>query len=371
LAIELLIVLAPISRFYSFGWGIRKQEFTNRLIGRPIDAYMNRFWKNTLSDRKSSSAAPTEPFSRVYDVIGGRQLYVVPAILFAFTLLLFGGLAISTGLRAGYEVYVSMYIGYKKTEGAVFASAIPHLPLGDINGAFYPFPAIALTFPTLAAVAGAYLNATQAVIRGYKGRTLLSSDLLWGAFRLVVAIPLGMAVGTIASAPLAPLVGFALGAFPITEINKLLRRLASRTLNDPTAAAANQDNLLNMRGVTPDIADLLNDEGIYSAQQLVDTDPVSLALRTGLSFDLVVNLISQSQVWSYMGDAASKLAAYGFCDARMIKRLMDAIATGDEVAIATRKSVTAAAGFTDEAMLTFVFKAIATDPYTEFLFGIS
>jgi hypothetical protein len=207
------------------------------------------------------------------------------------------------------------------------------------------------------------------VIRGYKARTLLSSDLLWGAFRLVIAIPLGMSLGVLAAAPLAPLVGFALGGFPITELNKLLRRLASRALND-SEKQNDQDDLLKMLGVTPDIAGQMNEEGVYAPQQLVDTDPVSLALRTGLPFDFVVNLIAQSQVWSYLGSTTAALAPLGYGDARMVKRLVDAIGQGDTAAINTRRALAAKLEL-DEAILTTVFKQIADDPYTVFLVDIS
>jgi hypothetical protein len=368
-AIVLLLILAPVSRFYSFGWEIRKQDFTNRLAGKPITAYLDRFWLTTIRQRRFDASRPDEVFSHVYDIIAGRQLYVVPGLLLAFTLFIFGGLAIMTGLRVGYEAYVSLYQAYAKAEPGVFQSQIHHLQLIDINRAFYPFPSIALTLPTLASVAGAFLYTAQVVIRGYKARTLLSSDLLWGAFRLVISIPLGMAVGKIGAEAVSPLVGFGLGAFPINAINKLLRRLTSRALNQ-AEAAEDQDELLKMAGVTPDIAGLLNEEGIYSPQQLVDTDPVSLAVRTGMPFDFVVNLISQSQVWSWLGDTTHKLSARGYGDARMVKRLMDGVAANQADAITALQSLATALQM-DLAALKLVLKAIAEDPYTAFLFGIT
>ncbi len=125
-----------------------------------------------------------------------------------------------------------------------------------------------------------------------------------------------------------------------------------------------------MLGVTPDISALLNEERVYSPQQLIDNDPVSMAVRTGLPFDFVVNLISQSQVWSFFGATAAKLGPYAYGDARMIKRVMDQIAAGNADAIASLQAVSQAVGI-DEATLKVVFRAIAADPYTLFLDGIS
>jgi hypothetical protein len=368
LAIVLMIILAPACRFYAFGWAIRKQEFTNRLLGKPIESYLARFWQDTITRRKLADTNKDDQFSAVYDIIAGRQLYLMPGLLLTLALLIFGGLAIITGLRAGYEQYVQFYMGIEAAEKPLFADPIHHLALLELNRAFYPFPSIALTFPTLASVAGAYLNVAQVVIRGYKDRTLLSSDLLWGAFRLVIAIPLGMAVGVLASASLAPLIGFALGGFPISELNKLLRRLASRALSD-AESANRQDALLSMMGVTPDISAQLGEEGIYAPQQLIDTDPVSLAVRTGLPFDFVVNLIAQSQVWSFLGETATKLAPLGYGDARMIKRLMDGVAAQDANAVSALTALAQTLAM-DKAMLTIVLKALAADAYTVFLFNI-
>src|ERR1700679_1878860 len=81
LAIVLMIILAPACRFYAFGWAIRKQEFTNRLLGKPIESYLARFWQDTITRRKLADTNEDDQFSAVYDIIAGRPLYLMPGLL--------------------------------------------------------------------------------------------------------------------------------------------------------------------------------------------------------------------------------------------------------------------------------------------------
>jgi hypothetical protein len=370
-AIVTLIVLLPIYRFYAFGWAIRKQDFTNRLAKKPIGTYLDRFWSETIVLKKWTAKSAEEKFSAIYNMIAGRRLYILPALLLAVALLIFGGLAIMTGLRYGYEIYISTYQGFKKDEAGIFQEMIGHVDLGNLNAAFWPFPSIALTVPTITAVAGAFLYTCMVVIRGYKARTLLSTDLLWSAFRLVIAIPLGMAVSPSWASAVGALVGFGLGAFPMSELIKLLRRLTAHALND--AEKDSPDDLLKLTGVTPDISAKLNEEEVYSPQELVDIDPVFLAVRTGLPFDFVVNLSAQSLVWSYLGGTTASLTPLGYGDARMVHRLMARPAAERDTvitALAAATKIDDQGTKMDPAVLTSVFTAISEDKYTDFLCGL-
>lgn len=369
----ILIVLAPASRFIQYGWRIRKEEFTNKLAGKSIDIYLTRFWAETLSRRPLPT--PGARFSYVYDTISGRRLYVTPLLLLTAALIGFGGLALMAGMKAGYLTYVGAAESYRTASHAGAAAAGAYLRQIDLDLAFWPFPPLGLTLSGVAAVAGAYLWTVQTVFRGYLSRTLLSTDLLWAAFRIVIAIPLGLSVGLIGSPALAPLVAFALGAFPIGEINKLLRRLGARALNE-AERDDDADQMLKMSGVTADVSAQLADAKIYSPQQLIDTDPLSLTLRTGLPFDFVVNLISQSQVWSWLGAAAADLIPTGYGDARMIRRLMTGLAAAPAPAPGAPPTPDPIAAMavvlnTDPALLRPVLQAIADDPYTGFLAAIS
>jgi hypothetical protein len=181
-----------------------------------------------------------------------------------------------------------------------------------------------------------------------------------------------MAVAVAGTDAFFPLVGFALGAFPIAAINSLLRRLAGRALND-SELKDNKDDLLKMSGVTPDVSDQLKDAGAVSPPQLADTDPVSLTLRTGLPFDFVINLAAQGQVWSYLGATAAALTPYGYGDARAIAKLMDPNNAAQQACLdaLARKCLVDDKIQVDACLLTAIFEAIARDAYTQFLVGIS
>ncbi len=363
-SIVFLIVAVPTFRFIYYGWELRRQEFVNRFGASATDAYLLKFWPNHYTnDTKKSNAS--SKFIVVYNRISGRKNYILPILLLVISLILIQSFVIQYAIRFGYEQYIQSYMGYKNAETGVFREAVWHLPLTTLNATFYPFPPLIMNKAAMTAEAGAYLAVVQIVIYGYKTRTLLSSDLLWASFRIAIAIPLGIAVGGIVAGPLGGLISFGLGALPIDAIIKLLRRITARSVNQ--AEARDSDDLLMMNGVTPDVSARLKDEGIYAPQQLVATDPVSLAIRTGLSFDFVLGLVAQAQLWSYFGSAVTKLTPIGCGDARMIYRFFRPGAVppaGIRTAIAQALAI-------EETALTAVLVEIAGDSFTKFLYDLN
>ena len=120
---------------------------------------------------------------------------------------------------------------------------------------------------------------------------------------------------------LGPFISFGLGAFAITELRTLTRRLTATSLkaNDPRAG---DDQTVAMLGVTQSVSDILAEENITCAQQLADIDPVVLAVRTGLSFNYILFLAAQSLVWCFLGKTAAVLGPLGLAAARAIWYLM-------------------------------------------------
>jgi hypothetical protein len=360
----IVLVAAPIYRFYSYGWEARRQDFTNRLANKNLEFYFNRFWKDTTKSFSTQNAPTTneDTFKRIYDVIAGRRLYHIPAAILLVATFIFAGLSISTAVRAGYEEYIQYYLRWQKEEG-LNIGGLAHLDLDQINSSVYPFSVVMLSLPVLAAIAGAYLYVIGIVISGYRTRTLTSSDLWWSSFRLVISAPLGLAIGQLANPTLAAFIGFALGAFPMDAINRILRRILSSKLNI-SEEEHDVDYLVRLSGVTPDISATLQGEGIRSTLQLACEDPVSLAIRSGFSFDYVLNLVSQAQAWSYIGETAGKLAPLGLGDARSISQLVSLNDTGARQAILDAAATKVEMG---SQLLLFNLTNIARDPYTEFL----
>ena len=178
LAIIIAVALIPVSRFLLYQWESRRQEFINRLHG-PISFYLSRFHGEI--DLKGKK--PIEMFMELYKRLASRHLYAGPVALLFFTLLLEGGLVTATAIRAGYEQYANFYHDMNPIR----------LSLGELDAAFSPTPRIVLTIEALAAIAGAYLYTVGVVIQGQRARTLVPSDLLWCSFRLLIAVPMGLA----------------------------------------------------------------------------------------------------------------------------------------------------------------------------------
>jgi len=74
--------------------------------------------------------------------------------------------------------------------------------------------------------------------------------------------------------------------------------------------------------VTADVSAQLGLEGITSIEQIVGSDPVSLAIRTGLPFKLMLRLGSQAVVRRHLKMNAGALAGIGLADAEPIARLL-------------------------------------------------
>jgi len=365
--ISLLMIIAmaiiPVTRFLLYQWDIRKQEFLGRLRDKSLSAYLSRFHGNVVRE----SADDFEVFITLYNRIAGRHLYYFPLFLLLVAIGMLGGLAIATAIRTGYEQYLLFYQSWLGEEGKISGQvSLTHESIEVLNAAVFPFSNIALSLQALAAISGAYLYVVGVVIQGFRARTLLSSDLLWCSFRMVIAVPLGLSLGAVANPTLGSFVAFALGAFPIEAINRILRHLLNKSLNQTDDEKS--DQLVNLIGVTPEVSAALNGEGISAVQELASMDPVAMAMRTGLPFDYVLNLVAQSQSWCYIGSTVGALSQLGFGDARVIARLSQRLDSNppDQDAENVLAGLAAAAKV-DAAVLRFAFKNISADSYTKFL----
>jgi hypothetical protein len=246
--------------------------------------------------------------------------------------------------------------------------------------------------PTLAvaAIAGAYMFAVGDAVNSVRQNTLNVADVYWYALRLVIAIPLGVAAGGVAQTNTAEahtLVAFGLGALPIDEIQKLLRRLTSGQFVTGDARQET-DQLLSLEGVTTRTSSLLVAEGINSVSQLESKDPVLLAVRTGLEFDFVLYLSSQSIVRRHLGGgAAAALVPLGLIEAQSIYNLMHRLnQSKDDSCAEAHQMLSDAASVVSalipldhsasqselrEASIQLTFERIAHEPTTRFLVHIA
>jgi hypothetical protein len=232
-------------------------------------------------------------------------------------------------------------------------------------------PQLVLNAGAVAALAGAYMWVVSNFI--YRARRLdfSPSDIMWGALRLVIAAPLGLSMGSIVAEPVVPFLAFALGAFPLDTIQVMLRQLAYKRLGLELGPTETID-LLQLNGVNKELVDRLTNEDINSIVQLAYCDPIQLTMRSNLTFNSVVDLVSQSLAWVYVGEKLNALRPLGFRGAFEVRQLMDEIVSDDphvsQPAINIVPTVATTLGL-DVDRVWFVLRQIAFDPYTDFIYS--
>jgi hypothetical protein len=283
-------------------------------------------------------------FEGFYDHWYGRALYAGPGIL----LLVAGALAVSSVVLSVLQG--QGYIAYQP---------------------FYAVPPMAI-----AALSGAYLWATNDLIARARRLDLAPSDVLWAALRIVIAVPLGYALGKVVNdANDGAFIAFALGAFPLTEILAILQKVGYKALKlEPTKEEV-QKSVLALQGVDRDIVERLANEDISTITQFAYCDPVRLTMKSNLGFNFISDCMSQALAWMYFEDKLALLRRFGIRGAVEVKCLVDDLDSDKDdsksvqakaVAAATVKSIAALLN-QDEAAVQFVLRQISEDPYTVFL----
>jgi hypothetical protein len=374
-AVVVVLVAAPFIVFLTKQWYVRRNEFRNRLSDGALLCYLERYWwRRASSKRIDFSEALDETgevlpeikacletqkkadqlFLELYDEQYGIRAFVIP---FSLVLLAtFASAAIVSWL------WGCPFEHPKNPERCMVFGANPNL--------------------ATAAIAGAYMFAVGDAVNSVRQNSLNIADVYWYALRLVIAIPLGVAVGNASGSTgdVHTLYAFGLGALPVDEIQKLLRRL---TMGSMQAGDARQepDQLLSLEGVTVRTSTLLVAEGISSISQVESKDPVLLAVRTGLEFDFILYLASQAVVRRHLGVSASALVPLGLIEAQAIRKLVQSLddpdADRNARALATLKDAADRIRFaanTDrtitapcDATVRTTFEQIAEAPVTTFL----
>jgi hypothetical protein len=236
-------------------------------------------------------------------------------------------------------------------------------------------PLFSLPTTAIAAVAGAYLWVLNDHISRARRRDFSPSDVAWGSLRLIIAIPMGYAFASIASDSAGPFVAFALGAFPLTELQSMLRRLANSRLQLNGTAEETSDDIVKLQGINKGIAERLADEDIQTVTQVAYCDPVQLTMRSNLSFDFVSDCMNQALAWMYLQEKLSDVRPLGLRGAQEIMCLIDDLDNNSteleskhahDLAVAAIPVIAKALN-QDPATAEFMLRQIAADPYTLFL----
>jgi hypothetical protein len=326
----IVLLLGPIV-FYLLGpWKYRREEILGNLSSSSRKLYFKAFCPGLKG---------TPTFEDYYDSRFGRRRYVVPSI---FLLVV----SVTAAVWTVASVLVWMHLAAD--------------PVGILD-------------PTsAAALSGAFVWVVADLLTRWGFRDLSPANLWWSSWRLVMAVPMAIAVTKIFPVGQEIPIAFLLGSFPTRSISTIARRFARRTLN--LGADNDQDTeseLQKLQGIDTRIAERFADEGITTILQLAYADPVELTMRcASFSFSFVVDVISQALAWIYVGDNLAKLRLSSLRGAQEIASLIGDLDGDDQSARQlARATLNAAAGVVSVPPASFesTLREIAEDPYTEFL----
>lgn len=299
-AITTALAAAPFIRFVLAGWESRFNEISNRLGSQSLCAYLIQFWEQRF--RKKCPGFPAgvndcdtnallqnferparKLFRQIYNEQYGKWAFLTPVVLVIIVV------AVET------SIITFGFAGYR--------------PAIDFS---------AFALPAFGAMCGTYMFVVGDSVMAVRRRALNISDIYWYALRLVLAVPVGMAVAKIGGDVMG---AFVLGTLPIDQFRKVLARYAGANFIELEASQMT-DQLIQLEGVTADISAQMAMEGITSIEQLLGADPVSLAIRTGLPFKLMLRLGSQAVVRKHLGMGATALVPIGLADAEPVALLV-------------------------------------------------
>lgn len=336
------LLLYPLCDYLNYGWVRRKEEIDASMTTAAKRIYFEVWLENNIKQ-----ADPDAEFERYYVDRYGRWRFVGP-ILFVFLIAIVENYVLG---QAAIEVT-------RKSTAAVPANEF-HLPAAA------------------AAIAGAYTFVTWDFFARVQRRALSTMDVLRGALRLGMAIPLGFAFTTLApsGSGIAPFLAYGVGVFPLDAVKTLLWRLVSKYLKIDEISGSTPDPVTKLSGIDADIADRIADADVTTIPQLAWCDPIQLIMRSNLSFDYVVDIVCQALAWVYIGDDLKKLRPYGLRGAYEIRVLKERLDSKDpkirEAAEALIPMAAKALGDIPVAGLLNAIAQIADDRATTFLYEAS
>jgi len=332
LIIDLLLtalLLYPLFDFLRYGW-LRKKEEIEASMTTAAKAKYFVVWLET----NTPPADPDKAFKEFYGRRYGRHRFFWP---------------------------IAFVVPVALLENWVLARAVIELAgASDVNAFHVP----------AAAIAGAYTFVTWDFFFRVQRRALGTSDVLRGALRLAMALPLGFVFAGLATPVAAVFLAYGVGVFPLDVVKTILRRLVADKLNTPKDDGPSGDPITKLSGVDNDTSDRIADADVATIPQLAWTDPIQLIMRTNLSFDFIVDIVSQALAWVYLDGDLVKLRSFGLRGAYEIRKLGGDLASATPATQAAAQALLTAAAQAINVPVVGLQNAIAeiaADKATEFL----
>lgn len=340
ISIGTFVVMTPVVHFIIAGWAAKRKDIMDGFDDNARLEYFKMFGRSVAC---SSAAEAATEFIKFHSRWYGRRYFIAPFVLLFLTSAIGVAAIAATGLnRLGYTIF---------------------------NIARLPDTA-------LAAFAGAYLWVADDLILRARRLDMAPSDLMWAALRLAISIPMGYAFASMFPKGIAYFIAFSLGAFPLSSLISVMRRLANKNLGlEPTPDEA-ADDIVKLQGINRVIVERFAIEGITTITQLAYCDPVRLIMRSSMTFNFVTDCMNQALAWMYLQSDLDSIRVLGMRGAVEIRCLcieLDDLGSNspehqrDHVLAVDAFPLIAAKINQDPKTLQIVFRQIACDPFTLFL----
>jgi hypothetical protein len=330
------VVVMAYPLFIHFCWGWRRKADDVLLAMSPN---CKRIYLQTFQSRKIDVKEAAAEFNKFYHSWYGRKFLLAPILIVMTVATVLSYALADTGL---FELH-----NFNKI--SILVADYVHVP------------AVAA-----AAMAGAYGFVAWDLIWRTARRNLAPADILGGAIRMLIAIPLGYSFAALLKDDLGPFIAFAAGAFPLQNVETLLQRLANKQLGVEMGASASKDQVVELSCVDRVIADRLEDADITTVCQLAYCDPVQICMRTNLSFAFVSDIAGQALAYIYLGNKLADLRPLGLRGAVELRNLCDEVKRNDPTALAVRAKAASVMDISPEVFQN-VAEEIGGDPYSIFL----
>jgi hypothetical protein len=244
------LVIYPVLSYLTYSWARKREEILNSLSEKDKEAYLALFQKDSGA---GSAERASIRFEQIYDHWYGRRRYVLP-ILGLLSASFVDNVVLAHGM-----------LSLKKVDDVLSVLA--------------------------AASAGGYAYVTYDLILRQQRRDLSAPDVLRGALRLAIAIPVGVVFSSLAK-DTAMFLAFAIGVFPLDTIALILRRLVNKKLQLEVGVDSGVDQVASLTGIDQPTADRIQQADITTITQLAWCDPFSYpCVRTSPSPMFLILLV--------------------------------------------------------------------------------
>ncbi len=331
------MLLLPSIVYLFTGWETRRERILTFLKPGALKVYYQQFFPS-VDISKDTDAQLDARFKKHFGAYYGKRHYVLPMII----------LAVVAGI-GGWGTAISVQV----SQGVASAKSA--------------FPAVAIS-----ALLGAFVWVLADQLTRRQTRDLKPSDLYYGVFRFLIAVPFGFGLQPFVAKELGIPLAFLLGAFPTDTLFKIARRLAGKTLALGEEVESGKTELEELQNIGKSNAERFRDEGVATIAELAWADPIDLSIRTNFEFNYVVDCMSQALLWIYFSVDNKFKVLYQFSlrgaqEVRTTVNALNSNSTQERDAAAQALAGAATALNMEQGALYHTLLEVSKDPYTEFL----